>query len=250
MNAKRIIPCLDIMNNRVVKGVNFGNLTDAGDAVECAVAYENEGADEITFLDITATLDNADTVAALVKKVAEKVFIPLTVGGGIRTVEDARKVLRAGADKVAVNSAAILRPQLLTELADAFGSQCVVLAIDAFKKDGKYIVKRSGGTLETSLEAISWAERGAGLGAGEILLTSIDCDGVRDGFELNLTRAVSRAVGVPVIASGGAGNMRHFLEAFVSGEADACLAASLFHFREMKISDLKEYLKDKGIPVR
>ncbi len=249
MNAKRIIPCLDVKNGRVVKGVNFVNLIDAGDPVECAAAYEAAGADEIVFLDITATVNNAATVADMVRRVAENVFIPLTVGGGIRTADDAKAILRAGADKVSVNSAAILRPQLLSEMRDIFGAQCVVLAIDAAYSDGRFVVYRSGGRIPTELDAVEWAAEGVKLGAGEILLTSIDADGTKAGYDLRLTRAVSRAVGVPVIASGGAGSMEHFYDAFAAG-ADAALAASLFHYKQLDIIELKQYLRSRGIAVR
>ena len=249
MNAKRIIPCLDVKNGRVVKGVNFVNLADAGDPVECAAAYEAAGADEIVFLDITATVNNAATVADMVRRVAEKVFIPLTVGGGIRSADDARAVLRAGADKVSVNSAAVLRPGLLSEMRDVFGAQCVVLAIDAARDDGHYVVYRSGGRIPTGLDAVEWAAEGVRRGAGEILLTSIDADGTKAGYDLTLTREIASAVGVPVIASGGAGEKAHFYEAFAAG-ADAALAASLFHYKELDIIDLKQYLRDRGVPVR
>ncbi len=249
MNAKRIIPCLDVAGGRVVKGVNFVDLVDAGDPVECAVAYEAEGADEITFLDITATAHGAKTVADMVQKVAERLFIPMTVGGGIRTVDDARAILRAGADKVSVNSAAILNPQLLSDMRDVFGAQCVVLAIDAAYEDGHYVVYRSGGRVRTDLDAVEWAKRAVRLGAGEILLTSIDADGTKAGFDLRLTRAVSESVSVPVIASGGAGKKAHFTDAFAAG-ADAALAASLFHYKQLGIGELKAYLRSCGIPVR
>lgn len=249
MNAKRIIPCLDVKGGRVVKGIKFENLTDAGDPVECAALYEAAGADEITFLDISATVDGADTVAGMVERVAERVFIPLTVGGGIRSSGDAKKILRAGADKIGVNSAAILDPDLIGEMRAVFGAQCVVLAIDAAYEDGHYVVYRSGGRIRTDLDAVEWAARGVELGAGEILLTSIDADGTRTGFERTLTRTVAEAVSVPVIASGGAGKKEHFLEAFRAG-ADAALAASLFHYKELDIKDLKEYLRANGIPVR
>lgn len=249
MNAKRIIPCLDVKDGRVVKGIHFVQLTDAGDPVEAAAAYEAAGADEITFLDITATVNNAATVADMVSRVAERVFIPLTVGGGIRTVADARAVLRAGADKVSVNSAAIMEPCLLSELSNIFGAQCVVLAIDAAYEDGHYVVYRAGGRIRTELDAVEWAMEGVRRGAGEILLTSIDADGTKAGYDLRLTKAVADSVAVPVIASGGAGEKKHFYEAFEAG-AQAALAASLFHYKELDICELKRYLREKGIPVR
>lgn len=249
MTSKRIIPCLDVKDGRVVKGVNFVDLVDAGDAVENAVQYEREGADEITFLDITATYRGHKTVADMVARVAERLFIPFTVGGGIRSVDDMRDILRAGADKVGVNSAAVRRPELLTEGAEKFGSQCVVLAIDARREDGHWVVYTAGGRRNEGIDAVEWAAKGVALGAGEILLTSMDADGTKAGFDLELTRAVADAVSVPVIASGGAGKPEHFAEAFEAG-ADAALAASLFHFRELDIGDLKEYLAGRGIPVR
>lgn len=249
MNAKRIIPCLDVADGRVVKGINFVDLVDAGDPVACAVGYDAAGADEITFLDITASVRGTDTVADMVRRVAEKLFIPMTVGGGIRSVADARNILRAGADKVSVNSAAIADPALLGRMADVFGAQCVVLAIDAAFEDGHYVVYASGGRKRTALDAVEWAARAVDLGAGEILLTSIDCDGTKAGFDLRLTAAVSQAVSVPVIASGGAGAEEHFAEAFHAG-ADAALAASLFHYHELDIGELKRYLAGCGIPVR
>lgn len=249
MNAKRIIPCLDVKDGRVVKGINFVHLVDAGNPVQAAAAYEAAGADEITFLDITATVNNAATVADMVERVAEKVFIPLTVGGGIRSVDDARAILRAGADKVSVNSAAILKPSLISDMSAVFGAQCVVLAIDAAYEDGHYVVYRSGGRISTGKDAIEWAAEGVSRGAGEILLTSINADGTKAGYDLPLTRAVAQAVGVPVIASGGAGKPEHFYEAFQAG-ADAALAASLFHYKELDIRELKHYLQDKNIPVR
>lgn len=250
MNAKRIIPCLDVKDSRVVKGVNFVNLADAGDPVDNAVAYEKLGADEIVFLDITATVNHADTVADMVQRVAEKVFIPLTVGGGIRSVDDARKILRAGADKVSVNSAAIHRPALIEELKEKFGSQCVVLAVDAKRRsDGGYSVYASGGRTDTGLDALSWICEGVRLGAGEVLLTGIDNDGTKAGYGLELLRRVCGAVDVPVIASGGAGKEEHFLQAFQAG-ASAALAASLFHYKELDIGRLKAYLQKEGVPVR
>lgn len=250
MNAKRIIPCLDIKDGRVVKGINFVNLIDAGDPVENAMNYEREGADELTFLDITATSENNDTVADMVRRVAEKVFIPLTVGGGIRSVLDAKNILRAGADKISVNSAAIKNPNLISDCAMKFGSQCVVVAIDALKVEGGYRVFSSGGRIDTGLDAIEWAYRAYKLGAGEILLTSIDTDGTKSGYELNLTSLVSKSVAIPVIASGGAGSNRDFLDAFTVGAADAALAASLFHYKQLSILEVKQYLRDNGVDVR
>lgn len=250
MFAKRIIPCLDVNDGRVVKGVNFVNLVDAGDPVEAAKAYNKEGADELVFLDITASSDNRATVADMVSGVAKEVFIPFTVGGGIRTTEDFRKILNAGADKVAVNSAAIKNPALISEAAEKFGSQCVVTAIDA-KKNGKaWEVYLNGGRVNTGIDAVFWAKEAARLGAGEILLTSMDCDGTKAGYDIELTKAVSDSVDIPVIASGGAGTMEHFYEAFADAHADAVLAASLFHFNEIKIRDLKDFLRKKGISVR
>lgn len=252
MYAKRIIPCLDVKNGRVVKGVNFVNLIDAGDPVECARVYDKAGADELVFLDITASSDGRKTVTDMVKKVARQVFIPFTVGGGIRTVEDFREILNAGADKVAVNSAAIKRPELIREASEKFGSQCVVCAIDAKRrKNGNgWTIYLNGGRVDTGIDAVEWAGKAESLGAGEILLTSMDCDGTKTGYDLELTRAVSENAGIPVIASGGAGTMEHFLDAFTKGCADAVLAASLFHFKEIEIRDLKQYLKDNGEPVR
>ena len=252
MYAKRIIPCLDVNNGRVVKGVNFVNLIDAGDPVECAAVYDRAGADELVFLDITASSDARETVADMVERVAKKVFIPFTVGGGIRTIEDFRKILNAGADKVSVNSAAVKRPELISEAAEKFGSQCVVCAIDAKRReDGTgWDVYLNGGRVNTGIDALEWARRAEELGAGEILLTSMDCDGTKAGYDLELTRAVSENAGIPVIASGGAGKMEHFLDAFREGKADAVLAASLFHFREIEIRDLKKYLRDNGESVR
>lgn len=250
MYAKRIIPCLDVNNGRVVKGVNFVNLIDAGDPVESAKAYNKAGADELVFLDITASSDNRSTVVNMVEKVAKEVFIPFTVGGGIRTVENFREILNAGADKVSVNSAAIKNPNLISEAALKFGSQCVVCAIDAKRNGNSWDVYLNGGRVNTGIDAIEWAAKAAELGAGEILLTSMDCDGTKAGYDVELTRKISEAVDVPVIASGGAGTMEHFYDAFVLGKADAVLAASLFHFNEIKIKDLKEYLKNRGIGVR
>jgi cyclase len=252
MFSKRIIPCLDVNNGRVVKGVNFVALKDAGDPVEIARAYDAEGADELVFLDITASSDHRATVVDLVRKVAEQVFIPFTVGGGIRSVDDFRAVLREGADKVAVNSAAIMNPELISEAADKFGSQCVVLAIDAKRKeDGSgWTVYKNGGRIDMGLDALEWAKKGVALGAGEILLTSMDADGTKAGYDLELTRAVADAVSVPVIASGGAGELSHFKEAFTEGHAEAALAASLFHYKELTIHEVKEYLNREGVSVR
>ena len=252
MLAKRIIPCLDVHAGRVVKGVNFVNLKDAGDPVEIAKAYDSAGADELVFLDITASSDNRKTVTDMVRRVAENVFIPFTVGGGIRTVEDFRELLREGADKISVNSAAISNPQLISDAAYKFESQCVVVAIDAKRRsDGSgWNVYKNGGRVDVGLDAVEWAKKAEALGAGEILLTSMDGDGTKAGYDLALTRAVAEAVGIPVIASGGAGTMEHFLEAFTQGKADAALAASLFHFKELEIRTVKSYLRDRGISVR
>lgn len=252
MLTKRIIPCLDVHNGRVVKGINFVNLVDAGDPVECAVAYDKAGADELTFLDITATHDNRKTVADMVSRVAEKVFIPMTVGGGIRTVDDFREILLAGADKIGVNSAAVKRPELITEVAMRFGRQCVVVAIDAkMRADGSgWDVYINGGRINTGLDAVEWAVKAEKCGAGEILLTSMDRDGTKNGYDIELTRQVSEAVKIPVIASGGAGEFKHFRDALTEGKADAALAASLFHFGEMNIMELKQYLAENGISVR
>ncbi len=252
MYTKRIIPCLDVKDGRVVKGVNFVNLIDAGDAVEQAMIYDKEGADELVFLDITASSDNRDTVVDMVRSVARKLFIPFTVGGGIRTVDDFKKILREGADKVAVNSAAIMNPDLIADAADKFGSQCVVLAIDAKRKpDGTgWEIYKNGGRVNMGIDAVEWAKKGVELGAGEILLTSMDCDGTKNGFDNELTRIISDSVNVPVIASGGAGSLEHFYDAFDKGHADAALAASLFHFKELSIGDVKSYLKNRGVSVR
>ena len=252
MYTKRIIPCLDVKDGRVVKGTNFVNLRDAGDPVEVGAIYSKNGADELVFLDITASSDKRNTVVDMVRKVAENVFIPFTVGGGIRTVDDFRTILRAGADKVAVNSAAIDNPEIISEAALKFGSQCVVCAIDAKRRpDGDgWTIYKHGGRIDMGIDAVWWARRAYELGAGEILLTSMDCDGTKAGYDCELTRAVSDKVDIPVIASGGAGTMEHFLDAFEKGHADAVLAASLFHYKEMEIADLKRYLADKGIPVR
>jgi cyclase len=251
MLTKRIIPCLDVHGGRVVKGINFVQLRDAGDPVEVGKAYSEAGADELVFLDITATSDARETVVDLVRKVAEQIFIPFTVGGGIRSVDDMRAVLREGADKVAINSAAINRPELISESADKFGSQCVVVAIDAKRRlDGGFNVFKNGGRIDTGLDAIEWAKEAERRGAGEILLTSMDGDGTKNGYDIELTRAVSDLVNIPVIASGGAGNCEHFYEAVTKGGADAALAASLFHYKELEIREVKEYLRDKNVPVR
>lgn len=252
MHTKRIIPCLDVKNGRVVKGVNFINFKDAGDPAEVGAAYDKSGADELVFLDITASSDARNTAAEMVRKVAEKVFIPFTVGGGIRTVDDFRAILREGADKVSVNSAAIMNPNLISEAADKFGSQCVVVAIDAKRRtDGDgFTIYKNGGRVDMGIDAVEWAMKAEKLGAGEILLTSMDGDGTKAGYDLELTRAIAENVSIPVIASGGAGTMEHFYEAFTEGKAEAALAASLFHFKEMEIKDLKKYLREKGISVR
>ncbi len=251
MHTKRIIPCLDVKNGRVVKGVNFVNFKDAGDPAEVGAAYDKSGADELVFLDITASSDARATAVEMVRKVAEKVFIPFTVGGGIRTVEDFKAILREGADKVSVNSAAIMSPRLIADAADKFGSQCVVVAIDAKRRaGGGWNIYKNGGRIDMGIDAVEWAMKAESLGAGEILLTSMDGDGTKAGYDLELTRQISDNVSVPVIASGGAGTMEHFYEAFTKGKADAALAASLFHFKELEIRDLKRYLREKGIPVR
>ena len=252
MFTKRIIPCLDVNNGRVVKGVNFVNLKDAGDPVEIAAAYDKAGADELVFLDITASSDHRKTVVDMVRKVAEKVFIPFTVGGGIRTVEDFRMLLREGADKISINSSAIDNPQLIHDAAWKFGRQCVVVAIDAKRRaDGSgWNVYKHGGRLDTGLDVLEWAKKADSLGAGEILLTSMDCDGTKAGYDNELTAAVADLVSVPVIASGGAGNKEHFYDALTKGKADAVLAASLFHYKELEIRDLKDYPAGRGISVR
>lgn len=252
MFTKRIIPCLDVNNGRVVKGINFVNLRDAGDPVEIAAAYDKAGADEVVFLDITASSDNRNTVVDMVRKVAENVFIPFTVGGGIRIVDDFKALLREGADKISINSSAINTPQLISDAADKFGSQCVVVAIDARKRtDGSgWNVYKNGGRIDTGLDAIEWAIKADKMGAGEILLTSMDCDGTKNGYDIELTRLISENVSVPVIASGGAGTKEHFYEALTEGKADAALAASLFHYKELEIMDLKKYLADNGVSVR
>ena len=251
MFTKRIIPCLDVNAGRVVKGVNFVDLQDAGDPVEIAKAYDKAGADELVFLDITASSDDRGTVVDMVRKVAECVFIPFTVGGGIRTVDDFRALLREGADKISINSSAINRPELIREAAEKFGSQCVVVAIDAKRReDGGWNIYKHGGRLDTGIDAIEWAKKVEALGAGEILLTSMDCDGTKAGYDLALTRAIADAVSIPVIASGGAGTLEHFYDALTEGGADAALAASLFHYKELEISQVKDYLSDRGISVR
>lgn len=252
MHTKRIIPCLDVNNGRVVKGTNFVNLRDAGDPIEVAKIYDAAGADELVFLDITASSDAREIKADMVRRVAENVFIPFTVGGGIRTVEDFKMILREGADKVAVNSAAIMNPVLISEAADKFGSQCVVVAIDAKRReDGSgWNIFKNGGRVDMGIDAVEWAVKAEQSGAGEILLTSMDCDGTKAGYDLALTKAVAESVGIPVIASGGAGTMEHFCEALTDGKAEAALAASLFHFRELEIRDVKQYLRDRGVSVR
>ena len=252
MHTKRIIPCLDVKDGRVVKGVNFVDLKDAGDPVEIAAAYDKAGADEVVFLDITASSDQRNTVVDMVRRVAEQVFIPFTVGGGIRTVEDFKALLREGADKISVNSAAIDNPRLISDAADKFGNQCVVVAIDAKRRDdgSGFNIYKHGGRLDCGIDAVEWAIQAEKLGAGEILLTSMDQDGTKAGFDISLTKAISDAVKIPVIASGGAGTKEHFKDALTIGGADAALAASLFHFKELEIKDLKAYLRDEGIPMR
>ena len=252
MHTKRIIPCLDVNGGRVVKGVNFVNLIDAGDPVAIAEAYDKAGADELVFLDITASSDSRNTVVDMVRKVAERVFIPFTVGGGIRTVDDFKAILREGADKVSVNSAAIMNPTLISEAADKFGSQCVVVAIDAKRNpDGKsWNIYKNGGRIDMGIDAVEWAIKADKLGAGEILLTSMDCDGTKAGYDIELTRMIAENVSIPVIASGGAGNLEHFKDALTTGKADAALAASLFHFKELEIKEVKNYLRQEGISVR
>lgn len=252
MFTKRIIPCLDVHDGRVVKGVNFVNLVDAGDPVAVAAAYDKAGADELVFLDITASSDSRATKLDMVRRVAEKVFIPFTVGGGIRTVEDFKMILREGADKISVNTAAIMNPTLISEAADKFGSQCVVVAIDAKRRaDGSgWNIYKNGGRVDMGIDAVEWAIKANELGAGEILLTSMDCDGTKDGYDIELTRTISENVSIPVIASGGAGKLEHFKDALTEGKADAALAASLFHFKELEIKQVKEYLREEGISVR
>ena len=252
MFTKRIIPCLDVNNGRVVKGINFINLRDAGDPVEVAAAYDKAGADEVVFLDITGSSDHRATVVDMVRKVAEKVFIPFTVGGGIRTVDDFKALLREGADKISINSSAINTPRLISDAADKFGSQCVVVAIDARRReDGSgWNVYKNGGRIDTGLDAIEWAMKANALGAGEILLTSMDCDGTKAGYDIELTRMIADNVSIPVIASGGAGTKEHCYDALTEGHADAALAASLFHYKELEIMELKNYLADRGVSVR
>lgn len=251
MLTKRIIPCLDCKDGRVVKGTNFVDLRDAGDPVEVASMYDKSGADELVFLDITASSDGRNTTVDLVRRVAERVFIPFTVGGGIRTVEDFKVLLREGADKISINSAAIMNPQLISDAADKFGSQCVVVAIDAKRNnDGHWSIYKNGGRIDMHMDAVEWAMKAEKLGAGEILLTSMDCDGTKAGYDIELTNTIASNVSIPVIASGGAGNKEHFLNAFTEGKADAALAASLFHYKELDIMELKKYLADNGIPMR
>ncbi len=251
MLTKRVIPCLDVKDGRVVKGVNFVDLKDAGDPVAVAAAYDEAGADELVFLDITATSDQRATVVDMVRRGAEQVFIPFTVGGGIRTVDDFNILLREGADRISINSAAIDRPELISEAALKFGSQCVVVAIDAKRRDdGGWNVYKAGGRIDCGIDAVEWAIRAASLGAGEILLTSMDCDGTKAGYDIPLTRAISDSVDIPVIASGGAGELSHFYDGIAEGGAEAVLAASLFHYNELSIMEVKEYLRDRGIPVR
>ena len=252
MFTKRIIPCLDVNAGRVVKGVNFVDLKDAGDPVEIARAYDKAGADELVFLDITASSDERRTVVDMVRKVAECVFIPFTVGGGIRTVDDFRAILREGADKVSINSSAINTPELVSEAADKFGSQCVVVAIDAKRRADRsgWNIYKNGGRIDVGIDAVEWAKRVEQLGAGEILLTSMDCDGTKAGYDLELTRTIAENVSIPVIASGGAGKLEHFKEALTEGKADAALAASLFHYKELEIRQVKEYLRREGVSVR
>lgn len=252
MHTKRIIPCLDVKDGRVVKGVNFVELRDAGDPVEIAKAYDRAGADELVFLDITATSDARNTVTDMVRKVAESVFIPFTVGGGIRTVDDFKTLLREGADKISINSSAINTPRLISDAADKFGSQCVVVAIDARRRaDGSgWNIYKNGGRVDVGIDAVEWARKVEELGAGEILLTSMDGDGTKKGYDLDVTRAIAEAVSIPVIASGGAGKLEHFYEALTEGKADAALAASLFHYKELEIREVKEYLRGKGVSVR
>ena len=252
MHTKRIIPCLDVTGGRVVKGINFVNLRDAGDPVEVAKAYDKAGADELVFLDITASSDARNIVIDMVRRVAETVFIPFTVGGGIRTVDDFKAILREGADKISINSSAINNPALISDAADKFGSQCVVVAIDAKRRiEGSgWNVYKNGGRIDVGLDAVEWAMKAEQMGAGEILLTSMDCDGTKAGYDIELTKIISENVNIPVIASGGAGTKEHFYDALTEGKADAALAASLFHYKELEIVDLKQYLRDKDVPVR
>ena len=252
MHTKRIIPCLDVKDGRVVKGINFVNLRDAGDPAEVSAAYDKAGADEVVFLDITASADSRATQLEWVRQVASRVFIPFTVGGGIRTVDDFRAILREGADKISINSAAIMNPQLISDAADKFGSQCVVVAIDAKRRaDGEgWTIYKNGGRVDMGMDAVEWARTAEKMGAGEILLTSMDCDGTKAGYDIELTKAISQTVGIPVIASGGAGTKEHFYEALTEGGAEAALAASLFHYKELEIREVKEYLRNKGVSVR
>ena len=252
MHTKRVIPCPDVKDGRVVKGINFVNLKDAGDPAEVAAAYDKAGADEVVFLDINASADNRDTQLEWVREVASKVFIPFTVGGGIRTVDDFKAILREGADKISINSAAIMNPQLIADAAEKFGSQCVVVAIDAKRReDGSgWNIYKNGGRVDMGIDAVKWAKKAESLGAGEILLTSMDGDGTKAGYDIELTKAVAEAVSIPVIASGGAGTLEHFYEAVADGKAEAVLAASLFHYKELEIREVKEYLRDKGVSVR
>lgn len=252
MHTKRIIPCLDVKDGRVVKGINFVNLRDAGDPADVAAAYDKAGADEVVFLDITASSDSRATQLEWVRQVASKVFIPFTVGGGVRTVDDFKAILREGADKIAINSAAIMNPQLISDAAEKFGSQCVVVAIDAKRReDGSgWNIYKNGGRVDMGMDAVEWAIKAEKMGAGEILLTSMDGDGTKEGYDLELTKAVAEAVSIPVIASGGAGKLEHFYDALVEAKAEAVLAASLFHYKELEIMQVKEYLKDRGVSVR
>ena len=252
MHTKRIIPCLDVKDGRVVKGINFVNLRDAGDPAEVSSAYDKAGVDEVVFLDITASADSRATQLEWVRQVASKVFIPFTVGGGIRTVDDFKAILREGADKISINSAAIMNPQLISDAAEKFGSQCVVVAIDAKRRangDG-WTIYKNGGRVDMGIDAVEWARTAEKMGAGEILLTSMDCDGTKAGYDIELTKAISQTVGIPVIASGGAGTLEHFYEALTEGGAEAALAASLFHYKELEIKEVKEYLRSKGVSVR
>ena len=252
MHTKRIIPCLDVKDGRVVKGINFVNLRDAGDPAEVSAAYDKAGADEVVFLDITASADSRATQLEWVREVASKVFIPFTVGGGIRTVDDFKAILREGADKISINSAAIMNPKLISDAAEKFGSQCVVVAIDAKRRaDGEgWTIYKNGGRVDMGIDAVEWARTAEKMGAGEILLTSMDCDGTKAGYDIELTKAISQSVGIPVIASGGAGTLEHFYEALTEGGAEAALAASLFHYKELEIREVKEYLRNKGVSVR
>jgi cyclase len=252
MHTKRIIPCLDVKDGRVVKGINFVNLRDAGDPAEVSAAYDKAGADEVVFLDITAYADSRATQLEWVRQVASKVFIPFTVGGGIRTVDDFKAILREGADKISINSAAIMNPQLISDAAEKFGSQCVVVAIDAKRRadDSGWTIYKNGGRVDMGIDAVEWARTAEKMGAGEILLTSMDCDGTKSGYDIELTKAISQTVGIPVIASGGAGTLEHFYDALTEGGAEAALAASLFHYKELEIKEVKEYLRGRGVSVR